>query len=160
MNKNTEQKKLELFNDNYNPDRENRLCVSISDIHLTDGSVGFQNLRYEDWIAFSDDLSARCKDKNIKEVTFVLDGDVVDMIRSSKWAEKGIYPWQRENIEAFDHTQDSGGFNHVPNFELLENQNHDTGRKVTQRILESKANGQAGSTDDSNQRRCLYAELV
>lgn len=98
---NNDKKELELFTDSYEPNRPNRLCVSLSDIHLTDGSVGLQNLSIEDWESFYAGLSSRCNAKNIEEVTFVLDGDVVDMIRSSKWAENGIYPWQREQVEDF-----------------------------------------------------------
>lgn len=101
MPNNSEQKKLELFDDVFDPNRENRLCVSLSDIHLTDGSVGLQNLGIENWEAFYVGLSARCKRNDIKEVTFILDGDVVDMIRSSKWAENEIYPWQRDQAKEF-----------------------------------------------------------
>ena len=50
--KNNKQKTLELFNDTFEPDRPNRLCVSLSDIHLTDGTVGLQNLSIEDWESF------------------------------------------------------------------------------------------------------------
>lgn len=98
---NTEEKNLELIEPLNNSDRPNRMCVSLSDIHLTDGSVGFQNLGDETWDAFYDGIAARCRRYSIKEMTFVLDGDVVDMIRSSKWAESGIYPWQRDEKNAF-----------------------------------------------------------
>jgi len=47
MNNNKDQKTLELFNDSLEPNRPNRLCVSLSDIHLTDGTVGLQNLSIE-----------------------------------------------------------------------------------------------------------------
>jgi len=101
MTKNIEQKELELFNDSCEPNRPNRLCVSLSDIHLTDGTVGLQNLSIEEWNSFYTGLSALCNEKNIKEVSFILDGDVVDMLRSSRWAENNIYPWERERIEDF-----------------------------------------------------------
>ncbi len=101
MNRNAEQKKLELVDETAGSDRPNRLCVSLSDIHLTDGSVGLQNLGKEIWDAFYACLSERCRRYDIQDMTFVLDGDVVDMIRTAKWAENGIYPWQREYTEDF-----------------------------------------------------------
>ena len=68
-------------------DRGNRLCVSISDIHLTDGTVGFQNLSNNTWDAFYDTIKQRC----IRyELVLVLDGDIIDMIRSSKWVQAKI----------------------------------------------------------------------
>lgn len=84
-------------------DRGNRLCVSVSDIHLTDGTVGFQNLSDATWNSFYETIKQRCIRYAINELVFVLDGDVVDMIRSSKWAahEPPIYPWERERKEEF-----------------------------------------------------------
>lgn len=99
-----EDKYLELINvppADDDPERGNRLCVCISDIHLTDGTVGFQNLGEFIWKGFYDSLVERCKTYYINEVLFVLDGDIVDMIRSSRWAEKGIYPWERERKQEF-----------------------------------------------------------
>ncbi|OQK17688.1 hypothetical protein AU255_07430 [Methyloprofundus sedimenti] len=81
--------------------RGNRLCVCVSDIHLTDGTVGFQNLGKFIWDSFYDSLVERCKTYYINEVLFVLDGDIVDMIRSGRWAEKGIYPWERDREQEF-----------------------------------------------------------
>ena len=99
MKHQSESKKLDFITNNLTIDRPNRLCVSLSDLHLTDGSVGFQNLGIHTWNAFHDGIVARCKRYSIKEFTFVLDGDVVDMIRTDKWARKGIYPWQRDKDE-------------------------------------------------------------
>lgn len=82
-------------------ERGNRLCVSISDIHLTDGTVGFQNLGEFAWKAFYSTLKQRCITYHIDELVLVLDGDIVDMIRSSKWAKNNIYPWQREQTAEF-----------------------------------------------------------
>ncbi|MCW8986043.1 MAG: metallophosphoesterase [Gammaproteobacteria bacterium] len=98
---NQAQKKLELFGDSFEPNRPSRLCVSLSDLHFTDGTVGSQNLRKDDWDTFYAEILARCLRNNIKEVTLVLDGDVVDMIRSSRWAENKVYPWHREKTEIF-----------------------------------------------------------
>ncbi|MDH5599980.1 MAG: metallophosphoesterase, partial [Gammaproteobacteria bacterium] len=98
---NNKKKYLELFNDSLEPDRPNRLCVSLSDIHLTDGTVGFQNLDDNTWEEFYTGLTTHCRRHAIEEVTFILDGDVVDMIRSSRWAENDIYPWERERKDKF-----------------------------------------------------------
>lgn len=91
---------LELINEPL-ADRGNRLCVSVSDIHLTDGTVGYQNLSNAIWDAFYDSLSQQCNRYHINELVLVLDGDIVDMIRSSKWAENKIYPWERERTNEF-----------------------------------------------------------
>jgi hypothetical protein len=95
-----EEQQLDLI---YDPpeNRGNRLCVSVSDIHLTDGTVGFQNLGNHAWEAFYNSLLQRCTNNDINEVLFVLDGDIVDMIRTSKWAENGIYPWERDRKKEF-----------------------------------------------------------
>ncbi|MDO9103749.1 MAG: metallophosphoesterase [Methylovulum sp.] len=82
-------------------DRPNRLCVVVSDLHFTDGTVGFQNLNDYTWDAFYSTILQRCLTYRINELVLVLDGDIVDMIRSSKWAQKGIYPWQRERKQCF-----------------------------------------------------------
>lgn len=82
-------------------DRGNRLCVSVSDIHLTDGTVGFQNLSDHAWQAFYQSIKQRCNSYQINELLFILDGDIVDIIRSGKWAENSIYPWQREREAEF-----------------------------------------------------------
>lgn len=98
---NNKQKSLELFNDSLEQNRPNRLCVTLSDIHLTDGTVGFQNLEDTVWDEFYDCLAGHCRRNDIEEVTLILDGDVVDMIRSGRWAEAGIYPWERDKKEIF-----------------------------------------------------------
>ena len=104
MIKKIENKELEFTDESLSPDRPNRLCVSLSDIHLTDGSVGFQNLKQETWDAFYACLAERCRRYDIKEMTLVLDGDVIDMIRSAKWAENEVYPWERDREEDFSRT--------------------------------------------------------
>ncbi|MBC3765347.1 hypothetical protein [Neptunicella marina] len=82
-------------------ERGNRMCVSVSDIHLTDGTVGFQNLGEHAWQRFYQTLLQRCKSYYVEELVLLLDGDIVDLIRSSRWAEHGIYPWQREQRDEF-----------------------------------------------------------
>ena len=83
------------------PERPNRLCVVVSDLHFTDGTVGFQNLGSYTWDAFYYTLLQHCITYYINELVLVLDGDIVDMVRSGKWAEKGVYPWERERSEDF-----------------------------------------------------------
>lgn len=97
----TEQRTLEV--DEPSEDRGNRLCVTVSDIHLTDGTVGLQNLSDATWDAFYEDIRQRCITYHIDEFVLVLDGDVIDMIRSSKWAahEPPIYPWERQRQAEF-----------------------------------------------------------
>lgn len=92
-------KYLEISSHPLEETRPNRLCVSLSDIHLTDGSVGLQNLRQATWDSFYACLAERCRRYEIEEMTFVIDGDVVDMIRTDKWAKKNVYPWQRDDSE-------------------------------------------------------------
>ena len=91
---------LELITERHS-DRPNRLCVMISDLHFTDGTVGIQNLNEFSWEAFYSAIMRHCIAYNINELVLVLDGDTVDMIRSKKWAEKGVYPWERERTECF-----------------------------------------------------------
>lgn len=88
------------------PDR-NRLCVLISDIHCTDCTVGNQTASETDWQLFFEQLKfAICKpgdkddvpaDQQVKELILILNGDIVDLIRSSRWAEAGVYPWNRDD---------------------------------------------------------------
>ena len=51
--------------------------------------------------AFYDAIKQRCTRYQINELVLVLDGDIVDMIRSSKWAQAKIYPWERERTAEF-----------------------------------------------------------
>ncbi|CAN5436140.1 hypothetical protein BH11PSE11_BH11PSE11_22850 [soil metagenome] len=86
----------------------NRLCVLISDIHCTDCTVGNQTASETDWQIFFDQLLFACghptgktpelgNEQHVDEVLLVLNGDIVDVIRSSKWTEAGVYPWHRDN---------------------------------------------------------------
>lgn len=90
---------LEFFHevDISDPNRPNRLCVCISDVHFTDGTVGVQSR--DDWDDFFGEITLLCEDRGIEELVFVLDGDVVDMIRTKHWAERGVYPWERDHPE-------------------------------------------------------------
>lgn len=86
----------------------NRLCVLISDVHCTDCTVGNQTAEETDWQLFFDQLRVSCRHPvnqdadavvgdTLDELVIVLNGDIVDLIRSSKWAESGVYPWHRDN---------------------------------------------------------------
>ena len=97
------------------PNRHNRLCVVISDIHLTDGSVGIQNLGKKAWDDFFSAIEDTCQNKQIQEVHLIFDGDFIDIIRSGEWAERNFYPWQRKD--------DNELFNDIVN-------------RITQKILE------------------------
>jgi hypothetical protein len=78
---------------------QNRLCVCISDVHFTDDTVGSQSAEETVWPIFFDEIVTVCNKQNINELTLILDGDVVDMIRSAEWAMAGVYPWQRQHPE-------------------------------------------------------------
>ncbi|MGH8806940.1 MAG: hypothetical protein ACREX0_03545 [Noviherbaspirillum sp.] len=88
-------------------EQNNRLCVLISDIHCTDCTVGNQTASETDWQLFFEQMEfAVCNpgekaqtpiDQCIDELLLVLNGDIVDLIRSSKWAQAGVYPWQRDD---------------------------------------------------------------
>lgn len=91
------QRTLALYRDEIDDRAPTRLCVAVSDLHLTDGSVGTQSLPVSIWQRFFDDLRARCLMEQAGECVVILDGDVIDLIRSSRWAEAGVYPWQREH---------------------------------------------------------------
>jgi hypothetical protein len=78
---------------------QNRLCVCISDVHFTDDTVGSQSAEETVWPIFFDELTTVCSKQNINELILILDGDVVDMIRSAEWAMAGVYPWQRDHPE-------------------------------------------------------------
>lgn len=86
----------------------NRLCVLISDIHCTDCTVGNQTAEETDWKMFFDQLRLACRHpvekdvdaaagETLDELLLVLNGDIVDLIRSSKWVEAGVYPWHRDD---------------------------------------------------------------
>ncbi|CAD6881866.1 hypothetical protein [Methylomonas albis] len=81
------------------PVPQNRLCVCISDVHFTDDSAGDQSPEETVWPAFFDDIVRTCDTQTINELVLILDGDVVDMIRSAEWAKSRVYPWQRQHPE-------------------------------------------------------------
>lgn len=78
---------------------DQRIAVLISDIHCTDRSVGMQTAEETDWrnffreleVVLNESISPSC------EILIILNGDVVDLLRSGKWTEANVYPWQREH---------------------------------------------------------------
>ncbi|NOV31538.1 hypothetical protein [Methylomonas sp. ZR1] len=99
------QEDLQLTLDTLQPTRTrptaglNRLCISISDLHFTDNTVGNQSSEEIVWAEFFADIASTCKTQQVDELTLILDGDVVDMIRSAVWAKHGVYPWERDKPE-------------------------------------------------------------
>src|SRR4051812_21678287 len=85
--------------------RKNRVCVLISDIHCTDCTVGNQTASETDWQLFFEQMEFALRnpgdkaqvpaEQRIDELLLILNGDIVDLIRSSKWAQAGVYPWHR-----------------------------------------------------------------
>lgn len=71
-----------------------RLCVTISDIHFTDATVGIQNLTESDWKDFFGEIVRECKLHHVSSCYIIFDGDLVDFIRTDRWARAGVYPWQ------------------------------------------------------------------
>ena len=97
----------ELATKDLDHERGNRLCVTVSDIHLTDGTVGLQNLSDETWERFFNSIVESCNENKINELVLVIDGDFIDIIRSSVWANPGdgespVYPWERERKVEFE----------------------------------------------------------
>jgi hypothetical protein len=87
--------------------QRNRLCVLISDVHCTDCSVGNQTASETDWQLFFEQMEFAVGSpgdkadtpaaQRIEELLLILNGDIVDLIRSSKWAEANVYPWHRDD---------------------------------------------------------------
>ncbi|MGQ5524074.1 metallophosphoesterase [Chitinimonas sp. PSY-7] len=106
-----------------------RLCIVISDIHCTDGTVGNQSGEGEDWLYFFRQVEQAAEDQ--QELVFVLNGDIIDLIRSAIWTEAGVYPWERDHPRFAElinqimdgiinqHAKPSGLFGQDGFFELL-----------------------------------------
>lgn len=78
---------------------QQRIGVLISDIHCTDCTVGDQTADEADWEDFFAGMGERLEASidASTEVLLILNGDVADLLRSGKWAEAGVYPWQRND---------------------------------------------------------------
>lgn len=87
--------------------QKNRMCVLISDIHCTDCTVGNQTASETDWQLFFEQMEFAAVNpgqgspaqaaERIDEVLLILNGDIIDLIRSGKWAEAEVYPWHRDD---------------------------------------------------------------
>ncbi|ADE11994.1 metallophosphoesterase [Sideroxydans lithotrophicus] len=79
--------------------KRQRIAVLISDIHCTDCTVGNQTADEADWEGFFDELGNQLASTlaGDGEVLLILNGDVVDLLRSGRWAAAGVYPWQRKH---------------------------------------------------------------
>ncbi len=85
------------FADPDDPHRPNRLCLCLSDLHFTDGTVGNQSADAVVWESVFENLMDLCVNEEAAELHLILAGDVVDMLRTSRWAEAGIFPWDRDS---------------------------------------------------------------
>jgi UDP-2,3-diacylglucosamine pyrophosphatase LpxH len=77
------------------------MLIVISDIHFVDGTAGEHNLPYGAFKSvFLFDLAALAKDKKAKELKILLLGDIVDIIRSTRWFDKGLLyrPWGKKGM--------------------------------------------------------------
>jgi UDP-2,3-diacylglucosamine pyrophosphatase LpxH len=77
------------------------MLIIISDLHLTDGTSG-ETIRASAFGGFKDSLSELIYDASwrsdgryrpIEEVDIVLLGDILDVIRSTKWLSGTVRPW-------------------------------------------------------------------
>ena len=64
------------------------MLVALSDIHFVDGTAGEHNLPYSAFESvFLVDVASLAVDKQAKELKVLLVGDIVDLIRSTKWLD-------------------------------------------------------------------------
>ena len=78
------------------------MIVVISDIHFVDGTAGEHNLPYSAFESvFLADIASRAKEKGAKEIKIVLLGDIIDLIRSTKWFEVSMEdrPWGSKGLQ-------------------------------------------------------------
>jgi UDP-2,3-diacylglucosamine pyrophosphatase LpxH len=85
------------------------MLVIISDLHLTDGTSG-ETIREGAFRAFRERLRDMAYDaswradgkyKPIEELHLVLLGDILDVIRSTKWLSGNVRPWNDAQSEPF-----------------------------------------------------------
>lgn len=82
------------------PERPNRLCICLSDLHFTDGTVGDQSAENVVWEEVFNDIRDLCLNRKVKELHLILVGDIADMIRTAAWSAElpsPVYPWERSN---------------------------------------------------------------
>ena len=77
------------------------MLVAISDIHFVDGTAGEHNLPFSAFDnVFLLDVCALASEKEAKEVKVLLLGDIVDLIRSTKWFDlkPEDRPWGKRGL--------------------------------------------------------------
>ena len=77
----------------------------ISDIHLTDGTSG-KTMNYKAFNIYKNNLQqllSKSDDENT-ELTIVLLGDILDLIRSELWLENNVRPWDNYNNDNYFQT--------------------------------------------------------
>lgn len=78
------------------------MLVVISDIHFVDGTAGEHNLPYSAFESvFLSDIASLAKDKGAKEIKLLLLGDIIDLIRSTRWLETATAdrPWGNNGLK-------------------------------------------------------------
>lgn len=71
------------------------MLVFLSDVHLTDGTSG-QTIKPTAFRVVAESVKKLAGTvEPLKEIKVVLLGDIFDVIRSSKWLEKEVRPWDR-----------------------------------------------------------------
>ena len=77
------------------------MLVAISDIHFVDGTAGEHNLPYGAFQSvFLSNVASLIKAKKAKNLKILLLGDIIDLIRSTKWLEtrEADRPWGSKGI--------------------------------------------------------------
>ena len=77
------------------------MLVVISDLHFTDGTAGEHNLPCEAFDSvFLSDIASLAVEKEAEEITILLLGDILDLIRSEQWFEERPEdrPWGKNGL--------------------------------------------------------------
>jgi UDP-2,3-diacylglucosamine pyrophosphatase LpxH len=78
------------------------MLIIISDLHFVDGTAGEHDVR---WPAFKDvflaDIKALSKHNGAKEIKLLLLGDIIDLLRTTKWLKTDVEdrPWGKNGLE-------------------------------------------------------------
>lgn len=77
------------------------MLIAISDIHFVDGTAGEHNLPFSAFESvFLSDIASLAKEKDAKEVKLLLLGDIIDLIRTTKWlyTDEQDRPWGERGL--------------------------------------------------------------
>jgi|GEM_PF-481782 len=88
------------------------MLVTISDIHFVDGTAGEHNLPFSAFESvFLSDILSLAEEKEAKEIIILLLGDVVDLIRSTKWLDldRKSRPWGAEGLRDIPSPREGSG---------------------------------------------------